>query len=157
MKVETMRKRSYTESLYYEIILTAKYFKLMGSKLFEKLGINISFEEYISLDLLSKNSELCQRDLAKLLLKDRANTGRILNSLEEKGLIKRINDIKNNRLVKIIKITENGEKSVKEIFKKLEPSINLMDTKLSSDEETKLCATLKNYRDELKEIVKTQI
>lgn len=49
----------------------------------------ISGECFAALDTISCNKGICQRDLAKLILKDRANTGRILNSLEEKGFIKR--------------------------------------------------------------------
>lgn len=152
-----MSRRTYTEGLYYEIRLTAKYFRLMGNQLFEKLNISINFEEFIVLDLVSQNSDLCQRDLAKFLLRDRANTGRILDNLEEKKFVERINDTKNNRLVKIIKITESGKKFVEEIIKKLEPTVALIDKKFTLEEEQKLCSTLRNCRTALEEIVETQI
>ena len=53
--------------------------------------------------------------MAKLILKDRANTGKLLDTLEAKGLVKRELTVKNNRPVKIVSITENG----KAIYKKL--------------------------------------
>ena len=72
------------------------------------------------MDTLSVNDDLCQRDLAKIILKDRANTGKLLDSLEVKGFIERELAVKNNRPVKIIKITEAGKKMYNETYEKLE-------------------------------------
>ena len=57
-------------------------------QIFQKLDLPISLDEFVILDILIDNEEICQRDLAKLILKDRPCTGRLLNSLEEKGFIK---------------------------------------------------------------------
>ena len=73
--------------------------KLAAANMFNKLKLNIGVEEYGALDVISCNEGICQRDLAKIILKDRANTGRIVNTLEEKGFITRSADTKNNRLV----------------------------------------------------------
>ena len=99
----------YINTLYYQIEQTAKYCRNLGTQLFKKLNICISVEELVTLDTLSIYGEICQRDLAKLLLKDRPSTGRILNSLEERGLINRFADTKNNRLIRKIVMTENGK------------------------------------------------
>ena len=71
----------YTDSIYYELEQTARLMKILTLQLFDKLKLNITPDEYFALDTVSVNAGICQRDLAKLLLKDRANTGRILESL----------------------------------------------------------------------------
>lgn len=114
-----MTKLHYTESLYYDIEKTARVMKLLALQLFNKLKFTIHIDEFYSLDVISMHNGICQRDLAKYILKDRANTGRILNSLEEKGLIIRNNDTKNNRLVRKIEITELGKDVLEQIDDKL--------------------------------------
>lgn len=93
-------KKHYTDSIYYDIELTARIMKLLGTQVFENLKIGITPEEHAALDTIFCHPGICQRDLAKLILKDRANTGRILHSLESKNLITRTIDMKNNRLIK---------------------------------------------------------
>ena len=61
----------------------------------------------------------------KIILKDRPSTGRILNSLEEKRLIKRFADTKNNRLVRKMKLTEEGEKFIRKSNKKLKDYLSI--------------------------------
>ena len=82
-----MKKEHYTDTLFYQIELTAKYCKLLGQQVFEKYNTGITVEEFAVLDTVLCNGELCQRDVAKLILKDRANTGKLLDTLEKKGLI----------------------------------------------------------------------
>ena len=79
----------YIDTIFYQIELTAKYCKMLGQQVFEQYDTGISLEEYTILDTLIRNKDLCQRDLAKLILKDRANTGKLLDTLEKKGLISR--------------------------------------------------------------------
>ena len=109
----------YTDTLFYQIELTAKYCKLLGTQVFEQYNTGISLEEYTVLDTVISQADLCQRDLAKLILKDRANTGKLLDGLEKKGLIVRKLSVKNNRPVKIIEITSEGRKKTEEAAKKI--------------------------------------
>ena len=78
--MKTQIHEHFTDTIFYQIELTAKYCKLLGQQVFEKFNLGISLEEYSVLDVLTINESLCQRDIAKLILKDRANTGRIINS-----------------------------------------------------------------------------
>ncbi|MEE3349295.1 MAG: MarR family transcriptional regulator [Candidatus Gastranaerophilaceae bacterium] len=109
----------YTESIFYELKQLARIMKFHAVQQFAVLNIDLIPEEYTTLDTIMCNPSLCQRDLAKLLLLDRANTGRILNKLEEKNLIKRSMDTKNNRLIKKVQITKKGEKKLNEINNKI--------------------------------------
>ena len=79
----------YIESIYYQLEQTARYCRYLGSQIFQKLDMPVSMDEFVTMDTISLNDGMCQRELANLILKDRANTGRILNSLEEKGYIER--------------------------------------------------------------------
>ena len=109
----------FTETIFYQIELTAKYTKMLGQQVFEKFNVDLTIEEFSVLDVLVCSDRLCQRDLAKLILKDRANTGKLLDSLEKKGLIERKLSIKNNRPVKFVKITPKGIEERKKITEKI--------------------------------------
>lgn len=147
----------FTETLAYEVKLTEKYSKMLGAQLFDKLGAPVSPEEFLALDVVSANPDICQRDLAKLIIKDRANTGRLLESLEKKGLIKRIVDVKNNRLVKKIAITSEGEDILRVWFDKIIPIFDKVFENISNEEIEQAKDVLRRMRDAFQEVVKIQI
>lgn len=103
------KEKHYINSIFYEIEQTAKYCKSFGSQVFQKLNLPITLDEFAALDTISLYGEICQRDLAKLILKDRPSTGRILNCLENRNYVKRFVDTKNNRLVRKMALTPEGE------------------------------------------------
>ena len=144
MKSET---KHFTDTIFYQIELTARYTKMLGMQLFGKLGVGLTIEEFAALDTISAHSELCQRDLAKLILKDRANTGKLLDTLEQKGYIKRELAVKNNRPVKIISITDFGMESYTEIYKKLKPHHRIVEEKIANTDLAKVGELLKDLRD----------
>lgn len=149
--------KNYTESIYYELQQTAKFCKTLGVQLFEKIQLGITSEEYSILDTLMCNENICQRDLAKLILRDRANTGRILKSLERKKLIKRFVDIKNNRLVRKMEITNSGKNLWQEATTKIRPIIAECVEKVSRHEIENLRKSLKKMREKLSDMVEFQI
>lgn len=99
----------YARSLPYQIEKASVYIRLKGSLHLNQLGAGITLEQFITLDAISTGNGICQRDLAKILLKDRSNVTRILNLLEEKGLIYREVSHKGNRMVKVSYLTEQGK------------------------------------------------
>ena len=113
----------FTDTIFYRIERSARYINLLSKDFFEKLEICLTSDEFRTLDTLVYNSEICQRDLARLILRDRVYTGRILNSLEKKGLIKRKNDIKNNRLIRKPIVTEKGIEIYHNCLEKIEPKM----------------------------------
>ena len=159
MKEQTLRKgyQLYTDTLAYEIKLTEKYSKMLALQLFTKLEAPISPEEFLVMDVVSCNPEICQRDLAKIIVKDRANTGRLLESLEKKGLIQRVVDVKNNRLVKKIVLTESGKDIFETWFDKVIPIFNKVCSKFTEEEINQTRDVLKRMRDAFQEIVDIQI
>lgn len=147
----------YTDSIHYELEQTARLMKILTLQLFDKLQLEINPDEYFALDTISINTSICQRDLAKLLLKDRANTGRILNSLEQKELITRFVDTKNNRLVKKMRITEKGLNEINLINSKIKTYIQNTTSKISPNEVEKVQEILKKFRRNLEETVEINI
>lgn len=122
----------YADKLPYIIEKTSVYFRLSGSQLLSKLGCSLTVEQFITLDTIAFNEGICQRDLAKIVLKDRSNITRILNILEQKGLIKRENTNKGKRMVKTAVLTPQGKcvidrysqamkDNLDEILNKIEP------------------------------------
>ena len=151
-------ERTYTNSLYYHLRITAKYMKVFGSQLFKKLDIFLDFDEFVVLDLISKNKGICLRDLAKLILKDRANTGRLANSLEEKGLLCINITKRSNRIIKMLSLTDLGKKVFEESINKIEPKINELCGKIfNGDEEEKLISLLTDFREKMTSAMEVKI
>lgn len=153
----TLKKKHYTDSIYYDIELTARIMKLLGAQLFDAMNMEMSPEEHATLDTIHCHPEICQRDLAKLILKDRANTGRILNSLEAKKLILRKVDVKNNRLIKKMTITDEGNKKLEETNAKIKTYLQKVSCKFSSEETDKLQEALRIFRKSLEELLEMNI
>jgi len=155
--VQASSHEHFTDTIFYQIELTAKYCKLLGSQVFEKYNVGVSLEEYSVLDVLMMNESLCQRDIAKLILKDRANTGKLLDTLAKKNFITRELTIKNNRPVKMVKITEDGIKKINEVAEKVRPNYNLVREKIKTRNLAKVGDLLKELRNILKETIEIQI
>jgi len=151
------KTKHFTDTIFYQIELTARYTKILGAQLFGKLGIGLTPEEFAALDTITAHQELCQRDIAKMILKDRANTGKLLDSLENKGYIARELNIKNNRPVKIVKITELGEKTYTETYSKLEPHHKLVKEKIVNTDLEKLGELLRDLREVLEDSIDIDI
>lgn len=147
----------YTDSIHYELEQTSRLMNMLTNQLFKKLELSITFDEYIALDTVSINAGICQRDLAKLILKDRANTGRILNELEQKGFITRFIDTKKNRLVKKMGITKNGLTELNNINNKIKTYLSNVTKRIPPEDVDKVHDILRAFRLELDKIVETNI
>lgn len=152
-----MEQYHFTDSIFYQIELTAKYCRLLGQQVFEKYDTGVTVEEYSVLDVLLCSPKMCQRDLAKLILKDRANTGKLIDSLEKKGFVKRHLSIKNNRPVKFVELTEEGSLKLKDINMKLEPHTKLIKEKIHNSDIAKVSDLLRELREFLGETLEMKI
>ena len=147
----------YAESIWFEIRLTSRYLHLMGNQAFEKLKFSISFDDYIILDIIANNDGICPRDIARMLLRDRSNIGKIVSGLEDKKLIKVKADIRNNRSVKKLIITDKGIKLCNEMYLILKPYIDKMNEVIGEKDKKYMSDLLEKCRKMLDEIVETQI
>ena len=145
--------RHFTDTIFYQVELTARYTKMLGTQLFGKLGVGLTPEEFSTLDIISFSNELCQRDLAKMILKDRANTGKLLDSLEAKGYVVRELTVKNNRPVKIVKITADGESIYKATYEKLTPFHKAVEEKIKNSDLAQVGDLLSELRDVLEDTI----
>ncbi len=150
-------EKHYINSIYYQFELTAKYCKHLGNQLFQKLKFPLSVEEFSILDTIGLYGEMCQRDLAKLILKDRPTTGRILNNLEEKGYVIRNADTKNNRLIRKIVLTDDGKNILSDITVKLKEYLDKIPPTFSSEKIERLKDEMKAFREILKNEVEINI
>ena len=137
--------------------LTAKVMRMMAVQFFDKLNNGLIPDEYVALDVIACNENICQRDLAKLILKDRANTGRIVESLEKKGYINRSVDTKNNRLVRKLNLTEIGHKMIDEITKKIQIQLEETNNLISREEIEKLKEGIRAFRASLEKLTEVKI
>ena len=142
-------EKHYINTIYYQLEQTAKYCRSLGTQLFKKLNTPISMEEFTVLDTIKIHGEICQRDLAKLILKDRPNTGRLLNSLEKKGYIVRYADTKNNRLVRKTNLTPEGEKVLEESTKLIKNCIDKLPKGFSKEKIEELKDNIIEFRNHL--------
>lgn len=155
--MKTELHEHFTDTIFYQIELTAKYCKLLGQQVFEEFNLGISLDEYYILDVLTTSDSLCQRDIAKLILKDRANTGKLLDILANKNYITRELTVKNNRPVKLVRITEEGIQKVNEVAAKARPQYSLVKEKINNRNLSKVGDLLKELREVLKETLEIQI
>ncbi len=151
------KEKHYIDSIYYQLELTARYCKYLGSQLIEKIGMPLSLDEVVTLDTLASNGQMCQRDLAKLILKDRPSTGRILNSLESKGYVKRVAATKNNRLIRNIILTDAGSNILLLTTSKLKAYIEKIPQVFSYDKIDEIKKSLAEFREILKKEVEINI
>lgn len=123
---------------------------------FAEKGFDITPEQYLILSLLYEHGELYQRQISELTYKDRPNVSRIINILENKGLVKRVNDSNGRQINKII-MTEKG----KELREKIHPvsvEIRKIVTKDIAVEDLEKClAILSQMLDNMKDKVILQI
>ena len=95
--------------------------------------------------------------MAKIILRDRVRTGRILNSLEDKGFVKRTNTTKNNRLVRLLTLTKAGEKFYNEQFYIMNKVMEKLLEKFPEEKMIELKGALEKLENSMAEIVEFNI
>ena len=147
----------FSKTVFYKIDQLSIYTQMLAKNFFEIRNVDLTSDEFAALNLILNNPNICQRDLAKLLLRDRVRTGRILNSLEEKGYVKRINDTKNNRLIRRITITKTGKKLYNEQFSIMSQVMDKVLEKFPEEKMEELYETLIKLETALSEVVEFNI
>lgn len=141
----------YTESLPYELELTSRVLHETIVRFFNENNFGITHDEFVVLDTLSINDGISQIDLAKLILKGRAHTGRFLMSLEEKGLVVRSPSKKGKRLIMQNSVTAKGRLVLQKVSDFIEQYINDMNLQDKQENAAKLIQLLRVVRSDLLE------
>lgn len=110
----------YTDNFIYHMEQTTAYFKEKGEQCLKNMNAGLTLDQFIAVDILSINPGICQMDLAKVILKDRVYTSRLINALEEKGLAERRLETKGKRPVNKLYLTKEGEKLLSELQEELQ-------------------------------------
>ncbi|MCR5266362.1 MAG: MarR family transcriptional regulator [Cyanobacteria bacterium RUI128] len=143
----------FIDSLYYQIKLTEKCSKMLAKQLEESMNLEITLDELTALATINMhNGEIHQRDLAKILLKDRPNTGRLLNNLENNGYVKRVSKTKNKRQAHIINLTKKGEETLSKLTDIIRTMFDNVHNNMTHD-----IKYLKEGLIELRELMKAEI
>lgn len=154
---EITENKYYTESLIYLMEQVVTYSRIKGAQFFNELKIGITIDQFVALEAIYCHNDICQRDLSKIILKDRSNTGRILNILEENGFIKREAETKGKRLVKKVYITKKGKNIIEENHPQLKARFSQVFEHISEDEFLALRKTLEKMKESLSKTTSIQI
>ena len=147
----------YADRLPYKIEKAAIYMKLRGSYILNSFEAGLSIDQFITLETIAFNPGICQRDLSKIVLKDRSNITRILNILEDGGLIIRELSVKGRRPVKTMKLTDRGEEMIKKYSSPLEKDMDVFLSDFSEEELEVMKRGLDKIISKISETVSIQI
>jgi MarR family transcriptional regulator, organic hydroperoxide resistance regulator len=126
----------YTYILGYKIIKGEVLIKRKLLNAFSEKGYDLTFEQWVVLNVLYSDPGSIQSEIAARTYKDKTNITRILDVLSNKGYITRENHETDRRSSRIY-LTEAG----KNIFDELIPTVELMDAQFRtgiSDAELKM-------------------
>lgn len=124
----------YIETLVYLMEHAVAYTREKGNQVFKELNMEITLDQLTILDTVSLFPGICQMDLAKLILRERSYTSRILDYLEKSGFIKRKINRKNKRLVNELYITPKGQDIMFQSRKRLEGVTDRVFEDISEEE-----------------------
>ncbi len=94
--------------------LVHNHFKKYITEVFESKGYNITPEQFIVLDTLWDEGVLSQQQISSIILKDKNSVVKLVDRLEERGLVKRVNNV-NDRRENLIKVTNLSMKIKDEV------------------------------------------
>lgn len=142
-----MKHSYYIDSFPYEIELTARVCHENARQLIESFTDKVSIDEFTVLDTLIARPGLSQADLARLILKGKAHTGRFLMSLEDKGFIERHIEEKNGKLIKVSDVTPKGKKLYNSVMERFKPAVEKFDSIISREQCEMIIQNLRNLRE----------
>jgi len=125
---------SFNDSVGFHLNRVANILRVGFSKCLE--AYNIAPEQYGTLEIVSKDGDITQSEIAEILGKGKPTIGRALDALEKKGFIVRAQDSEDRR-VKPIHLTEQGHELLAEVTPKAQAFNDAIKAKISP-EETKI-------------------
>lgn len=149
-----MDKRFYIDSFPYEIELTARICHENAKRLLENCTKEVSIDEFTVIDTLIARPGLSQADLARLILKGKAHTGRFLMALEEKGLVERHIEERDGKLIKVSDVTPKGHALYEKVIAKFEPAVAEFDKVIPEEECRKIIEKLRELRTSIEKVSK---
>lgn len=92
-------------------------FKVFKKNTFEQCEVKLTIEQFGLLHTINmKCDDVIQKDMAEILNKDKSAILRLIDTLEEKELVRRVAD-KNDRRKNYLMVTKKGEKVIEQYMK----------------------------------------
>lgn len=113
--MKTLKKQKLNNTLMPWIGRIAKMFGSINQGVFKEKGIDINKEQLLILKHLVIKDGLVQNDLAHITEKDKTTLTRLINKMEEKSLLKRVQSEEDNRCNRIF-ITDLGKEKFTNVF-----------------------------------------
>lgn len=140
-------KDKLSNTLICNIEQVARLGRISAYRFFDKNeNIEVSFNEFLILEVLYDNPEIHQRNLAKILVKGTANLSRDLDKLEKREIIRRTVSVKNHRTVKTLKLTEQGENIYLDICQKCIEHVKNLEDIFSQDDLKTFMNLIQKYK-----------
>lgn len=98
-----------------KLVRVGKMVRAIANRKFVEADYPITPEQFTVLTAILDHDGLYQRQIGALTLKDRPNITRIINILENKGLVTRTADTNKRKIFKI-NITEKGKEAYEEVL-----------------------------------------
>ncbi len=139
------------------IFITGTLIRGLSSQTFTEKGFELTPDQYVILYLLLENEEIVyQRQLAEIMLKDRANISRIIDIMHQNGLVEKIPDSNGRKIYKLV-VTEKGKKLRDKVFP-TDIDLRAMITQdITEDELAVTFSTLEKMNMNIRDKVKLQI
>lgn len=139
------------------IYITGTLIRGLSTQTFTEKEFGLTPDQYVILSLLLENEEIvCQRQLAEIMLKDRANIARIIEIMHKNGLIEKIPDSNGRKIYKLI-VTEKGKKLKDKVFPTDIDLRNAITNNISAEELATTFNTLEKMNKNIRDKVKLQI
>jgi len=109
-------KNHLEDVILFQIEKTSKISKIYSQREFDRVGLNLTVDQWILLKIIQEQQPISQKDLAKKSLRDPASITRTLDLLQKKELIVR-QSIPDNRRQYDLKLTPKGDKLINKNMK----------------------------------------
>lgn len=135
--------------ILFQIEQTSKQAKKYSQKELDRLGIDITVEQWILLKIVSETPALSQSELAERSLRDPASITRTLDILQrKKGLLHRFNEVGDRRPYRL-GLTIKGDAFVNKHLSEIERQRRQSVSGLSKEEMMELSRMLKKIRENM--------
>lgn len=148
--MKEVKYEHYIDTIIYSI---DKVLRIVKGKLMHQieteLEIGITSEQFVVLDTISCFDDIYPQKLAEIMMKDKSNTKRILQVLEEKRLIEKKVGNANHRLVYNLAVTDEGKALLKTSIPKIKKCITDLFENITDEEIELLHALSTKFQTEL--------
>lgn len=125
---------------------TVRQIRGYGQRQLDMLQMGITVDQWVLLKIIEERKQISQVELAQVSQKDTASITRILDLLQKKELIQRIDD-KYDRRKYMISLTEEGSKFVERVL----PFVNRLRSQIVQGVSEEEIQTLKRILEKIKQ------